>query len=146
YAYYNKIKNDVNLICIGPENCLVCDGDKCLVGHMKSLLNQCMSEETNKSMGPPVDITHKSFDKEKALESLILTLQVLKENPKGEIYTTVHEIRKHLEMIIFGKSISRITNWTDYQESILKIDDSIASSFLSNSLTDICTEEDANVE
>lgn len=146
HNYYNQINHDMNCICLGLESCGKCQGNECVVGYTKSLLKRCLNDELSNDISPPVDIIIKQFNKEQALDSLILTLQVLKDDPNYESYKTIDEIRKNLEIIVFGKSISEITSWEEYLEKISKGNDSIAKGLLGNELISICTSENTHIK
>ena len=133
YDYYNRIGENINSMCLGVENCGKCEGNKCIVGHTKSLIKYC-SDDGDTTQPEPFIIKdkgiYKPFNKEQAMESLIMTLDLLKEDPNNAKYKNVHEIRKNLEMILFGRSVEQINNWDEYARYLIEINESIATSIL----------------
>lgn len=126
YSYYNQMNDEVAHMCLGPESCGGCEGDNCIVGHIKLVLDQCIKKGECNDLGLPLDISNKQFNKDQARESLLLTLQLLRDKPNDESYKAINEIRKSLEMIAFGKSVEQITSWEDYVEKISKTDKKMA--------------------
>ena len=103
------------------------------MGHTKSLIKHYSDDKG--TIQPEPFITKdkkisKPFNKEQAMESLIMTLDLLKEDPNNAKYENVNEIRKNLELILFGKSVEQIDNWDEYARYLIDINESIATSIL----------------
>jgi putative Ca2+/H+ antiporter (TMEM165/GDT1 family) len=133
HEYYNRIRQDFDSICLGTEKCGRCQGNKCIVGYTKTLIKYSLDEKSPKDIDPS-SISRRSlrkpFSKEQAAESLLETLRVLKDDPGDRKLKPVHEIRRNLEEILFGKSIDRIQNWAEYEKSLIEIDETIAVTIL----------------
>ena len=129
YDYYNKIQSDIGEICLGTESCGSCKGNSCVVAHTKILIKKGLNEE-ELLLDESVDINEKTlekkYDKNKVIESLITTLEVIKDDPSNPKYENLHKIRKNLEKILFGKSIENIEVWSDYSSKFTKMDSEIA--------------------
>lgn len=133
YNYYNKIEKNIEDVCLGTENCGKCQGDKCIVGCTKTLIKNCLIEEKlfkESNLEFSKESLNKEFDREKVIESLRTTLELVKKEPLNPKYDSIHKIRRNLEMILFGKSIEEIKLWSEYSTSLKKMDSSIARKVL----------------
>lgn len=130
YNYYNKIEESIGEICLGTEICGNCQGNNCIVGNTKILIKNGLDERDlliNEEFHSKEEIINKKYDKEKVVESLRMTLEVIKKDPSNDKYRNIHKIRKNLEMILFGKSIEKMNIWNDYSRSLTDIDSTTAT-------------------
>ena len=135
HEYYNRIGKDFDSICLGVEKCGKCQGNQCIVGYTKTLIQSCLEEKPAGHIDPffiNERTFRKPFSREQAAESLMMTLKVLKEDPDDKKLRPVHVIRRNLERILFGKSIDRIGDWEEYERTLLHSDDSIAAGLLTD--------------
>ena len=135
HEYYNRIGKDFDSICLGVEKCGKCQGNQCIVGYTKTLIQSCLEEKPAGHIDPffiNERTLRKPFSREQAAESLMMTLKVLKEDPDDKKLRPVHVIRRNLERILFGKSIDRIGDWEEYERTLLHSDDSIAAGLLTD--------------
>jgi putative Ca2+/H+ antiporter (TMEM165/GDT1 family) len=135
HEYYSRIKSDFDSICLGTEKCGRCQGNKCIVGYTKTLIKYCLDEKSPKDADPSSisqQTLSKPFSKEQAAESLLMTLKVLKDDPENSKLRPIHEIRKNLERILFGKSVDRIKDWKEYEKALFEIDESVAASIVAD--------------
>lgn len=133
HEYYNRIQHDFDSICLGTEKCGRCQGNKCIVGYTKTLIQYNLDEKSLldiESSSISSATLNKPFSREQAAESLLETLKVLKDDPENTKLKPVHEIRKNLERILFGKSIDQIRDWAEYEKSLIEIDEAIAVTIL----------------
>lgn len=124
YNYYNEIGQNIDKICLGKDTCGDCHGNSCLVGFTKTLIkNGLEKHELLKNEFLPIEDTFKKhYNKEQVIDSLSLTISLLKDEPNSNEFKNIHEIRKKLETILFKRSIERMDNWEQYKNSLLEID------------------------
>lgn len=133
YDYYNRISHDMDCICLGEENCGRCEGNDCIVGYTRSIIKSCIDGNISKLQMPSeVDPAQKPFSRDQALHSLILTLDLIRDDPNNSKYRYANEIRKSMEKILFGKSIDRIEDWEEYKKSLMEADETIAAALSEN--------------
>ena len=127
YDYYHQIGRDFDRICLGTGKCGKCQGDHCIVGSTKTLIQSCLNGKPAKHpSGINKNTLHKPFNREQAMRSLRMTWEVLKEDPGNPVYQPIHEIRKSLETILFGQSIDRFHDWEEYERLLSQIEDKFA--------------------
>jgi len=117
HAYYKHIQDSIERICLGPEACGSCQGNRCIVGHTKTLIKSGMEDKLSsddEAFIPSLESLEKDFDKEKVLAGLIKTLTLLTKNPEGPEYSNIHAIRRRFELLLFQKSLDQMNNWEDY--------------------------------
>jgi len=122
HDYYEKSKQNINEICLGVNNCGICEESKCTVGQIKSLIQKGLNQENivvDEELGE--NWKKKNFDEDKIRVSLIMTLNILKEDFNNPNYKNVHEIRKNLERMLFKKHIEDVESWEDYKNKLEKI-------------------------
>lgn len=135
HSYYKRIRQDFENICLGAEKCGMCQGNKCIVGYTKTLIRYGLNDGLLKYYDKNIkDIrkTDKPFNRKQAFDSLLVTLQILKKYSSGEDLAPVNEIRRNLEMILFGKSIQEITDWQQYENKLYGLNDNIAAGLFNN--------------
>lgn len=133
YDYYNAVHQNLENMCLGAEKCGECEGNHCVVGYTKSLIQYGLNHDESLNMNlSEIKETHadKTFDKELALDSLAITLLLVKDNPKKSEYKNIHEIRKKLETILLGKSIEQMDNWSVYIKTLSRINKDVAKNVL----------------
>ncbi len=132
HDYYKRIKQDFDSICLGAERCKMCQGNRCIVGYTKTLIQYGLNDEFSKHYGGEINTSNinKPFSRQQAMESLLITLEILRTYPSGEDIALVNEIRRNLEMIIFGKSIQEINDWDKYESQLLDINETVAVSLM----------------
>jgi len=126
FNYYNQVAENVNSICLGEDNCGGCQGNNCVVGYTKSLIKYGLDESESTKIDASVikeKKINKNYDKELTLESLRMTLLLIKADPNNSEYKNIHEIRKNLEMILFGKSVDEIGDWLEYIKKLSEFDE-----------------------
>jgi putative Ca2+/H+ antiporter (TMEM165/GDT1 family) len=128
-AYYRQIQDNVEGICLGPGTCGSCQGNRCIVGHTKTLIKSGMEDKQlsdEEAFIPSIESLEKDFDKEKVLTGLIKTLTLLTKNPESPEYANIHAIRKQFEQLLFQKSLDQMNSWEDYV-SWLKAADTVCA-------------------
>ncbi|MDF2591125.1 MAG: hypothetical protein K0S75_591 [Clostridia bacterium] len=133
YNYYHQVKKNIEKICLGAGSCGECQGNNCLVGYTKTLIKNGLNEEEPTRIEVAASNTEtldKHYDEAKVLESLRLTLELISKDPTNIQYKNIHAIRRNLEMILFGRSIEKISNWDEYKKLITEIDKTVAISVL----------------
>lgn len=135
HDYYKRIKQDFDSICLGAERCRMCQGNSCIVGYTKTLIQYGLNDEFSKQYGRMITnprSINKPFSRQQAMESLIITLKILKTYPPDEDLIPINEIRRNLEMIIFGRCIQEIDDWGKYERQLININENIAVSIMNN--------------
>ncbi len=133
YEYYKRIGEDFDSICLGTEKCGNCQGNRCIVGYTKTLIKYGLDEKSADNLARAQirsNTTRKPFSKQQAMDSLIITLKTLKNHSEGKDLEPIHEIRRNLEMILFGKSIDKISDWSDYEALLSRYNKSIAATLI----------------
>ncbi len=125
YDYYQQAEKNINSICLGVDNCGICEESKCTVGQIRSLINKGLEGNDSIEIDEVLNDTWKSknFDESKIRVSLIMTLNILKDDFSNESYENVHRIRKNLEKMLFGERIESAENWEEYKVRLSKIND-----------------------
>lgn len=102
YEYYNKMEEKLDLVCLGPEHCKGCSGEKCILGQTKAIVKSGL-EEKDFIIHDKVnlDTVNKSFDRVQLIETLLDTLEQLSENKDN---SNLLSIKKNIETILFARS------------------------------------------
>lgn len=133
YDYYHQVRANVNNMCHGANNCGECRGNDCIIGHTRTLVNSGLNEsktvELEAFIAKGKNINY-NYDKNQALESLRMTLLVVKDDPANKEFTNIHEIRRNLEIILFGKSIGYMNDWKTYIKELKNINEAVARKVL----------------
>lgn len=135
YNYYNKIEKNIEDVCLGTDSCGKCQGNKCIVGCTKTIIKSGLNEDRllkDSILEFNRETLNKEFDKDKIVESLKITLELVKKEPLNPEYKSIHKIRKNLEMMLFGKSIEEMKLWSEYSKALANIDADIAKKVLKN--------------
>lgn len=117
HDYYKQIQDNIEGICLGPGTCGHCQGNRCIVGHTKTLIKDGIEDRKlseDEDFIPSPESLEKDFDKEKVLAGLIRTLSILTGNPESPDYGNIHAIRKQFEQLLFHKSLDQMLSWEDY--------------------------------
>lgn len=125
-GYYSDMSKRLEDICLGTSVCGVCSGKACLVGYTKSIIRKAMNGETIDLEYFEIPENKKEFDKNKVVESLVLTLDLLAKDPFREEFIPIHQARNNFETILLGTFIKEFNNIDDYIFKIEKLDKSIA--------------------
>lgn len=134
YEYYQHMKDDIDNICLGIENCKNCQGKKCIIGYAKEIIDSELNnndKEVHSEFKPNEISMKKKFNKNDAIDSLVDTLKILKSNPDDERYIKVNVVRKQLELLLFKESIEEIDDFDSYEKKIKKINSRIAKEIFS---------------
>ncbi len=121
--YYQNMYNCVNEICLGEEICGTCDGNNCLVGYTKNIL---LNAKLGKQFKYDFTIVNnnKDFDRSKVLESLIQTIQFLKDDWDNDLYKQIHIIKNNFEEILYNTRIDS-NSYIDYLKRLETIDNKL---------------------
>jgi putative Ca2+/H+ antiporter (TMEM165/GDT1 family) len=120
--YYKRAREDISKICLGVDNCGACEESRCTVGQIKNLINKGLKDEkieVDKELNE--SWKKKNFDEDKIRVSLIMTLNILKDDFNNSTYKNIHEIRKNLERMLFYDCIEEPESWDDYVVKLKKI-------------------------
>ena len=126
HGYYNDISKKLEDICLGTDVCGVCSGASCLVGYTKSIIKNAVKGESIDLNYFEILNSSKRFDKVKVIESLVLTLNVIIEDPLKEEFIPLHQARNNFETILLGTYIKDFVNFEEYINEIEKSDKSLA--------------------
>lgn len=126
YNYYHQVSENIDEICLGVDNCGQCQGNSCIIGYTKNLIkNGLDGSELIQRMGfiPKEKALNMHYDKEKVFEGLSMTLALIKKEHCNIENKNIQEIRKNLEMILFGTSIQQMNNWSEYSRCLIGVDE-----------------------
>lgn len=117
HDYYLQINEAVNQMCLDNDTCQSCVGNECMIGYTKYLIAQGMAEEPGiKTETPPrADNLYRIFDPEKTLQSLTLTVSMMRRNQENFNNPHLHRIRRNLETILFYRYLQDIPDWATYE-------------------------------
>ena len=134
YNYYNEIEKNIEDVCLGVDSCGECQGNKCVVGCTKTIIKNNLLDKDRLLKENVLDFNEetlsKEFDRDKVIESLKITLELLKQDPLNPNYKDIHVIRKNLETILFGKCIEEINSWNQYSKELTSLDVSTSRKIL----------------
>lgn len=124
YDYYNNMNDKIEDMCLGIDNCKYCSGNKCVLGQIKNIIKSGLEEkEIKKFTTKTLDKStlNKNFDKIKAKESLKNTIELINKVKDINEKDSIHQIRKNLELIIYGEYINTYESKEKYEEKIQKL-------------------------
>ena len=137
YDYYHHISQNVEDICLGEAVCGVCEGNSCIIGYTKSLIKSGLDGEEafiKNSFNPSAGTLNKEFNQNQLIYCLQKTLEVIHENPSDQGLELIHEIRRKLELLLFGQSIEEMPELNGYQLQLDKIDKEMAKKLFAKSI------------
>lgn len=135
HEYYSRIKQDFDSICLGTDKCGMCQGNKCIVGYTKTLIKHGLDDKLSKhydQIKTNINSRFKPFDRQQAMESLLVTLKILKSDFAEKDLEPIHQIRRNLEIILFGRSIKGLHDWKQYESDLIDINETIAASIMAD--------------
>lgn len=121
--FSSTLKEELNHLCKGLEHCNTCQGDACLVGYMKLILDRAKHGESfDKAKLKDIEkLIDKSFDKQKARGILKMLVEyytdheTLFANSENDVFFIVREA---LEYIIFGGSLGSFGSFVEYKNAL----------------------------
>lgn len=127
HDYYLHMKEDLENICLGPDYCSTCQGDKCAVGRSKEIVKAALADrEWQEAAGETATAGSKPFEKEKVLDSLADTLCLIETIHDENSLNNAHCIRNQLETILFGRPVEKFEDIKSYIEEVRGIDEELA--------------------
>lgn len=99
--YYLYIKDKLEDICLGEKVCSSCQGNFCLLGYIKVVVRNTLNHKPIKTVDLSTKV-RKDYDRTKIKEALDITLKVLMDHWEYSEYHNLHEIRKSLELLLYG--------------------------------------------
>lgn len=109
YEYMNQMKDNIENICLGKNNCGQCLGKDCIVGYTKDMIKEGIEGgeiTTNKDLEVHKDCEKKVFDNAKIINSLRFTLNYLIDNYQDHRKREIaNSIRNALEMALFEEKL-----------------------------------------
>ncbi|HEY9062534.1 MAG TPA: TMEM165/GDT1 family protein [Pseudobacteroides sp.] len=126
YNYYHQARKKVEDICLGEGKCGNCQGKNCIIGYTKLLIENGLESMDSVELDEGGKNFNKDYDKDSVLETLRITLAILKNDPNNDNYSNLHRIRKNLEIILLGKSLGSMNNWQDYVNKLGAINRDVA--------------------
>lgn len=120
YEYSNTMRNSAEQICLGKNICGQCMGQSCAIGYIKKLiddLKQSDSVISTQDIKNHVNYEKNKFDKTMLAHSLAMTINYLNKE-KGNPNIKITEIRKTLEVLLFGELLHWDKNTENYLHEI----------------------------
>jgi len=102
-AYYGKIQNKVQDICLGEDECGNCLGQDCILGYLKKLIKQDANDfAAHSNILPDFDpkSLSKHFDKQQLVECLEMTEKVMEKQIEGSQRQQLKWIKENLEILL----------------------------------------------
>ncbi|KNY29286.1 TMEM165/GDT1 family protein [Pseudobacteroides cellulosolvens] len=130
YNYYHQAREKVEDICLGENKCRKCQGQSCVIGYTKLLIDNGMEGIESVELDDGGEYFGKDYDRELVLETLRSTLVLLKDDPGNINYRNLHKIRKNLEIILFGQNIENMCNWQQYVRDLEAVDKDITEKLI----------------
>ncbi len=134
-SYYSELKDYIDDLCLGFDNCGDCLGEDCIIGYTRNIINNIIEGkkidiENNKKFKNSLN---KDFNKERIYPSIGIIISFIDKHPEytDEQLTVLHKTRNNLEKIIFGKSLKfkNIYYYLDKTRSINKVASSKIESY-----------------
>lgn len=128
YIQTQMLNNAVEDICLGEEICGTCSGGNCIIGYTKAILENARENEEY-YIDKTVDFNEllkKNFDNNKVIEALALIIKdYIKYGVIEDENFIINEVRRSLELILFGKNIKFSKDISKYIENIEKLNKNI---------------------
>lgn len=109
YAYQNRMLPNIEDLCLGEKRCEACQGDRCIIGYARRLLENARDEKSLEGLGKwtgSLKSLEKAFDGDKVLESYRSTLEILSLHPELLAPDNlINRVRNALEWILFGEPL-----------------------------------------
>lgn len=124
HDYYLHMKRDLDHICLGPAYCGTCEGNQCIIGHAKEVVQAALDNQEWQAapQAKGTDHRNKPFIEEEVLDCLVDTLWLISTIKDERSLTNAHFIRNQMETILFGKPIKRFEDIDAYIEEVRKRD------------------------
>ena len=124
HDYYLHMKEDLNHICLGPEYCGTCEGNHCVIGHTKEIVESVLGNQEWRKLTQEAGMGHwnKPFLEEEVLDCLMDTLFLINTIRDENSLTNAHVIRNQMETILFGRPIRKFENIKSYIEEVRDMD------------------------
>lgn len=124
HEYYKHMKNDMDRICLGLEACKDCQGEHCVVGYAKEIVQNQLSNRDSmpKTFVQSDETLDKVFDKGYVIDTLVDTIRILEKELDEDELKAINDIRKQLELLLFKKSIDIMEDLETYRRDIESID------------------------
>lgn len=134
YIQTKMLNKAVDEICLGEGSCGKCLGDNCIIGYTKSMLKNARDKEEY-YMEELMDfskLTNKDFPKEKIIEALsLIVVDYIEYGIVEDERFIINQVRRSLELILFGRNIEFNGNLSKYIKNIKK-----ANNYIGNHLKD----------
>lgn len=126
YTHVHQLKQEAEALCLGEANCTVCQGERCVVGYMKSLLEKATKGEgiDNKEIEQINGLIERAVDQSLALGMLINLNDYYRVYPEEYIKnSTLKQLRQILERLVFGEISEDFKTYKDYQTYLSGLND-----------------------
>lgn len=128
YIQTQILNSAVEDICLGEEKCGNCSGNNCIVGYTRAILKNARENEEY-YVDKNIDLSkllRKNFDNDKVIEALALIIKdYIKYGVIEDENFIINEVRRSLELILFGRNIKFDKKPSKYIENIEKVDKGI---------------------
>jgi len=127
--YYLHMKKDLDRICLGLENCCVCQGKQCAIGESKEIVQAALAGQAwpGGTQASAANHGKKPFSEEKVLDCLVDTLWLLSTVKDEERLTNAHLIRNEMEAILLGQPVNQFEDIASYLKQVRALDTGLAA-------------------
>lgn len=136
YEYTHNMQEVVEDLCLGTGNCGKCEGQYCIIGYTKKILeNEIKNEEyiTCEDYEVFSESLKKNFKRDKVIDGLRLTIDCLKEQPKEyKDNLVINKVRNVFEMLLLGETLNYEGSLEKYFKVLEEKDAKLASEIKSN--------------
>jgi len=124
HDYYLHMKEDLDHICLGTAYCGTCQGNQCVIGHTKEVVQSELDNREYQAIPQENETSHcnKPFTEERVLDCLVDTLWVISTVRDEKSLSKAHFIRNQMEIILLGQPIKTFVDINSYIEEVRKLD------------------------
>lgn len=129
YIQTQMLNNAIEDICLGEEKCGSCSGNSCIIGYTKEILRNAREKEEY-YIDKNIDfnkLLKKNFDKDKVIDALgLIIVDYIEFGVIEDESFIINEVRRSLELILFGTNIKFDKNPFQYLKNIEKVDKKVS--------------------
>lgn len=124
YKETQIIKSAVDDICLGEATCGHCDGKNCLLGYIRSILNESLENKNYSIRDTELlkELKMKEFDKDKVINALATIIYTAKKNHWNmDEDFVVTKVADYLEEYLLGQMVNQKLTSEEYLEGFRRL-------------------------